>query len=124
MSYESPIDVITTQFIQQLDDRTFRAVLDCDIHVDKDQLIKALAYDRGQYEKGYEDGVNSVNEWIPISERLPEDSYETDLIVTLANGMVKFACFTKEDGFVSLTGFCQLPEVVAWMLKPEPYRGE
>ena len=124
MSYESPIDLITTQVIKQLDDRTFRAVLDCDIHVDKDQLIKALAYDRGQYEKGYEDGVNSVNEWIPISERLPEDSYETDLIVTLANGMVKFACFTEEDGFVSLTGYCQLPEVVAWRLKPEPYRGK
>ena len=63
-------------------------------------------------------------QWIPVSERLPEDSYETDLIVTLANGMVKFACFTKGDGFVSLTGFCQLHEVVAWMLKPEPYRGE
>ena len=123
MSYESPIDLITKQVIQQLDDRTFRAIIECGIHVDKEQLIKALIYDRGQYEKGYEDGVNSVNEWIPVSERMPEDSYETDLIVTTGSGMVKLACFTKEDGFVSLTGFHRISEVTAWMKLelPKPY---
>lgn len=67
MSYKSPIDLITKQCVEQIDDNVFRAVLECEIHVDKDQLIKALAYDRGQYEKGYEDGVNSIKEWIPIS---------------------------------------------------------
>lgn len=65
-----------------------------------------------------------VPQWIPVSERLPEDSYETDLIVTVGSGVVKFACFTKEDGFVSLTGFHRIPEVIAWMELPKPYEGE
>ena len=34
------------------------------IDVDKDELIRALAYDRNQYEKGYEDGIKDVREWI------------------------------------------------------------
>ena len=62
-------------------------------------------------------------QWIPVSKRLPEDSYETDLIVTTGSGMVKLACFTKEDGFVSLTGFHRISEVTAWMELelPKPY---
>ena len=62
-------------------------------------------------------------QWIPVSERMPEDSYETDLIVTTGSGMVKLAWFTKENGFVSLTGFHRISEVTAWMKLelPKPY---
>lgn len=31
-----------------------------DINVDKEELLKALIYDRGQYDKGYEDAMNEV----------------------------------------------------------------
>lgn len=30
------------------------------VDVDKDELLRALAYDRGQYEKGYKDGYEAA----------------------------------------------------------------
>lgn len=58
--YQSPIEVIytdiQTQIKEEADKRIYEAVQQCDIHVDKDELIKALQYDRRQYERGYLDG--------------------------------------------------------------------
>lgn len=58
MSYESPIsayfDEMRNQILQQQEDAIIGAVR-MHIEVDKDELLKALAYDRGQYEKGMED---------------------------------------------------------------------
>ena len=70
--YNSPINIIYGQMQKQMEGDVLRAVQQYDINVDKDELIRALAYDRGQYEKGFRDGVESVQKWIPISERLPE----------------------------------------------------
>lgn len=44
------------------DDMVFRAVEEVGIEVDRDELIKALAYDRGQYEKGYGDGYRAAQD--------------------------------------------------------------
>ena len=67
--------------------------------------------------------IDEAPQWIPVSERTPEDSYDTIFIVTTGSGMVKLAWFTKEDGFVSLTGFHHISEVTAWMKLelPKPY---
>ena len=59
--YESPIMLLKTDpLIQRVKDETdtmiFQAVARVGVHVDKDELIKALEYDRGQYEKGFHDG--------------------------------------------------------------------
>ena len=64
--YKSPIDIEyeypDTSFIRavnkQIDEKTIEAVVNVGITVDKDRLIKALAYDREQYDKGYDDGFN------------------------------------------------------------------
>lgn len=37
-----------------------KAIRKVGVNVDKGELIKALQYDRNQYEKGYEDGKNEV----------------------------------------------------------------
>ena len=60
--YQSPIALFKTDPIietlkTETDEMIFRAVANADVQVDKDELIKALQYDRGQYEKGYSDGV-------------------------------------------------------------------
>ena len=65
------------------DDMVFDAVAEVGIKVDRDELIKALEYDRGQYEKGYGDGYRAAKDEIvqckdcmhsrPIDR---EDSYE------------------------------------------------
>ena len=57
-NYNSPIKII--QDIQNnlriaMDNEIYEAVIDCNIDVDKQELIKALMYDRNQYEQGFKD---------------------------------------------------------------------
>ena len=60
MSYQSPIEVTMSQmrFEQEkrLEDEVFKAIQDIGVTVDKDELIKALQYDRDQYCRGFIDG--------------------------------------------------------------------
>ena len=76
-----------------------------------------------------------VNEWIPCSERLPEDNekaeYYDSVIVTLENGRVVDGCYRNhdkewwvdaEDGerySINATG-----HVIAWMPLPERYNAD
>ena len=57
--YESPIEIITQAVnginLKQQDD-VYSVVVKYGINVDKEELLKALKYDRGQYRKGYDDG--------------------------------------------------------------------
>lgn len=58
--YESPIelsfiDEMYNTIIDSQENKIFEAVSHYGISVDKEELIKALQYDRGQYEKGYAD---------------------------------------------------------------------
>ena len=56
--YQGPINIIENiqnAINESIDSQTLKAVLEVGIYVDKDELLKALAYDRGQYRKGYED---------------------------------------------------------------------
>ena len=59
MSYESPIrliyDQVQTEIENGLESEIFRAVQRIGIDVDKEELIKALAYDRDSYIRGYRD---------------------------------------------------------------------
>lgn len=58
--YDSPITLMVKEMAErvakQVDEETFKAVYSVVPTVDKDELLKALRYDRGQYEKGYADG--------------------------------------------------------------------
>ena len=58
--YKSPIELLTTdiqyQIEKQQDEEIYKAVLHYIPNIDKEELIKALRYDRNQYDKGYADG--------------------------------------------------------------------
>ena len=41
---------------ESVDGAIYEAVLKADVHVERDELLRALRYDRDQYEKGYADG--------------------------------------------------------------------
>ena len=62
--------------------------------------------------------VKSQNEWIPVSERLPDtDGY---YLVSLENGQIVVA---DSSGIIENHDF--EPKMLAWQLLPEPYiRGE
>jgi Protein of unknown function (DUF551). len=79
--YESPITAmisdITTEMQQEQDREIMNAILSVGISVDKDELVKALSYDRQQYGKGYAEGYAAAQadtpHWISVEERLPGD---------------------------------------------------
>lgn len=64
MGYESPIKKIYTdiqnKLIEDEEKMTLQAVQNVGIDVDKEELLKALKYDRNQYEKGYKDGKKDI----------------------------------------------------------------
>lgn len=61
--YESSINKIykdiQTQMIEQDEKMVMQAVREVGITVDKDELVRALQYDRDQYQKGYQDGLQA-----------------------------------------------------------------
>ena len=58
--WESPIQMITDDIVkdieQKQDEWLMESVHRVGFNIDKYELMKALHYDRGQYEKGYADG--------------------------------------------------------------------
>ena len=54
--YQSPIELICKNIQQKIDDYAFNAIGELSVNVNKDELMRALKYDRGQYDKGYADG--------------------------------------------------------------------
>lgn len=80
MSYESPIEMfyndtiqnIANQIREETDDRIVCEVkMQCGVNIDKDELIKALKYDRDQYNKGYQDAMNDTRrtaEWLTAKD--------------------------------------------------------
>lgn len=70
--YKSPIEVITEEMKLFYDGDVVRAVQKYDINVDKEELLKALKYDREQYEKGFKCGV------IAFAGYLKEHSFTCD----------------------------------------------
>lgn len=61
--YESPIELVVSQFqteiIKQQENQVIKAVQNVGVNVDKAELLRALSYDRDQYEKGYADGYEA-----------------------------------------------------------------
>ena len=60
MSYQSPIEVFQTQMQSQIEGEIYKAVMKVGINVDKDELLKALQFDRDQYQKGYTDRDSEI----------------------------------------------------------------
>ena len=91
------------------------------------------------------DDISSAQQWIPCSERLPEEDFwngrgpqfSDHVLVTIVTHVNEDEQFTftdmaqTVDGTWQLShgvdGDCGLPnwcEVIAWMPLPEPYKGE
>lgn len=53
--YNSPIKLIRSDLETQIENGVLKAVQEVGVDVNKEELVKALQYDRNQYEKGYAD---------------------------------------------------------------------
>ena len=60
MSYVSPIEMAAKEARIETENGIYKAVIEAGFTVNKEELKKALHYDRMQYEKGYEDGKMST----------------------------------------------------------------
>ena len=65
--YKSPIDItyqnfgdLVLQISKNTDEAIYKAVCNYAIEVDREELLKALRYDRDQYERGYNDGYKAA----------------------------------------------------------------
>ena len=66
--YKSPIEIVvaeTTDSLAEraarnLDEQIYIAIQKCGVAVNKEELVRALNYDREQYQQGYEDGVRDI----------------------------------------------------------------
>ena len=73
--YKSPIKIITGQIKTNYEDAIYRAVQNVGINIDREELLKALEYDRGQYEEGFREGEkhtlrqieNLLPEWLYVA---------------------------------------------------------
>lgn len=81
--YESPLEIVQKDYMQmyrkQVDaSLSMHLETNYGINVAPEELMRALNYDRGQYEKGFADGVASVREegqtckWTKVEDALPE----------------------------------------------------
>lgn len=63
--YEPPIQVMAHDIEIQFENGIYKALRDYGISVDKDELIKALKYDREQYDQGYAKGrADGIKEFV------------------------------------------------------------
>lgn len=125
--YENPISEmlgeIQTKIIEHEENQILQAVQNCGITVDKEELTRALMYDRQQYEKGYADAKAEMR-WISASERLPELG-QLVLVTSAIDGDIHLCTQCATDGQMFImdgTKYHVLGE--AWMPCPVAYRGE
>ncbi len=122
--YKSPVELITKQMNTQIEDYVFKAIQEVAVNIDKEELIRALEYDRGQYDKGYRDGLNA-NKWISVEDRLPESGgkylvhYHDDITgeyVIIREYWEKVGKFASMEYFEEHTG----RKAMHWMPLPTP----
>ena len=130
--YESPINLIEIerQIIEDQEKGIFKVIKRMGIDVDRDELIKALQYDRDQYAKGYRDGKAEAAEWIPASERLPEageyiGNVAKYYLVQNEYGDMMVARYTHSEYWEQIYQLEPVGDkIVAWMPLPKPYKAE
>lgn len=87
--YESPVNIIYGEMQTQIEGDIFKAIQNVGIDVNKEELLKALQYDREQYSKGYSDGYKKgINKFIDKAyEELgasENDIYAKEIIIEIA----------------------------------------
>jgi glycerol-3-phosphate responsive antiterminator len=76
MNWESPVTItqeIASQIARSTDDYIMSEIYKTGVVVNKEELIKAINYDRDQYNKGYCDGFNTAVEMTWTSAELLEE---------------------------------------------------
>jgi hypothetical protein len=95
--YKSPIEVLSQSLKLEIEKGVYKAVENYGIDVDKDELIKALQYDRNQYNKGYADGYSEFAFDFYKAFRAHYKAYIPDGLVRMAD-VVELLESVKQGG--------------------------
>ena len=135
--YESPITGYIGQFSHQIIEQRDNEIVarigeQIEMDVDKNELIRALNYDRNQFNEGYRKGYRDAKEkyeeadrWISVKDKLPE---KNDFVLVY-DGSDMFVAWYENEGMsegwhsydVTYDGF---PPIIAWRPLPKPYESE
>lgn len=102
--YESPINLTYSEPIYEevtnhLNETIYQAVASVGVDVNREELIKALAYDRRQYEKGYADGKKEYA-WLPVGLTQPKRADKYFVLVDCGGEYdIDILSFSKELGW-------------------------
>ena len=92
MAYISPIELtlkrISEELIEKQEGQVMQAIYQQGITVNKEELIKALAYDRHQYEQGFRDGQKSMKE--ALKKEITANQY----LLSARNNSIDYGMFT------------------------------
>jgi hypothetical protein len=114
--------MIAGEIQTKIENDTLSMVQNYGFNVDKDELAKALEYDRNQYEKGYKDGSRNMLKWILTSEKLP-DLFEVVLVTDETGKVFEYERRPlDEEGNVCEKWTFLGRNIIAWMPLPEPYK--
>lgn len=142
-TYESPITRIARQIMEQETKQEEEALL-CSVKtavgfdVNKEELLKALNYDRDQYRQGYRDACMRhpfrPTGWISVKDKLPEDEERVLICADVDNEEDRIAIAYRmleewsDDEYIwrawetlGHSADYDDEEVIAWIPLPEPY---
>lgn len=119
--YESPIEMLVSdirhQIVKQQDDEIYKAVLHYVPNVNKEELIRALKYDREQYQKGYADGKADAGSAVKHGEWIEEEKRPKGMRF-ICSECAKIAYFpqpTRDKKWVKRCGYKYCPNCGAIM---------
>ena len=116
--YESPVELkfneIKTELIKKENEMLIRAVQEVVPNVTEEELVKALSYDRHQYEKGFWDGREARDaEIVRCKDCDHWNTWDAAGKSSLGNFVCSCAYWTSEDGpvhYTSPSDFCSFGE--------------
>lgn len=130
--WESPVNIFETvsDMIEKEIDGNIIVEIKKQIGIDinKEELVKALNYDRNQYEKGYYDGFNA-DRWISVKDKLPDEKINENThdfcryLCATTFGNVRYYSYGKPIGYAK-AHFWHGPGIMDqyvthWMYLPE-----
>lgn len=143
--YEPPILGAINQMVNNIQEQRDNAIMvqireQIGVNVDKNELIRALNYDRNQFNEGYRKGYRDATEkyeeadrWIPVGERLPNCNGVYNVTRKLNEGEIIYfisdaSYFDGQNTWHADTGINHgrpyLTDIIAWKPLPKPYESE
>ena len=128
--YKSPVEIYATDPIvrdvaREKDKWVIESVQSLGIDVDRNELIKALSFDRNQYLKGYQEAIQRLSpKWFSVDERLPDERGNYLVVINYEKPEVHEAVFSMNRNLPvwldPVEEFEKYKFVTHWMPLPEP----